>query len=584
MPGVKNQTMLSALVETIEPDNRYIGNERDGYKTDIISNLVTCKNNFPIRSKSTSIVLKAQKTNINDLQGKFDSVTILLDKDRRRAVVGALREVLRNDSSLRKERKELFQECTGNSVDELLNLPKINFRKFLAGLLLYTIRINDNKLNAEDVIRVKDETFVGQYLNYKVAFCQNEDEDEEYQAKICLLLKELDGLEEYMKKIKNKYDSIPTILYREFLSPFSEYYVPNDVTMRVKVPAKNGKKAEYKIERISSVKLDDILAVSKSIILSGGGGFGKSMMLRNFLISCIDEYENKGLIPFFISVKDYENNYKNLVDYIYDTIHVFWSKVKKDTLEAIFEQGRALLLFDGLDEIQPDNFSMFIRQFNEFYIKYSGNFFVISSRPYSNFQSFIRFKLLELQPFTKSQALDLIDRLNYFADMPSMQRRFKNLLDINLYHTHKGFSDNPLLLSIMLLIFKRNAEVPTIKYEFYQEAYNVLSVRHDASKDLIRQLRTGCNASEFSNLFSAFCAITYGENKVTFSQPEMDKYFDDLKNVFGLNNFTVDDFTFDVTNNLCLMYRDGLDYNFIHRSFQEYFCAKFLHGLLDEDL
>ncbi len=42
------------------------------------------------------------------------------------------------------------------------------------------------------------------------------------------------------------------------------------------------------------------------------------------------------------------------------------------------------------------------------------------------------------------------------------------------------------------------------------------------------------------------------------------------------------DFIHDLINNLCLMYQDGPSYGFIHRSFQEYFCAKYFNAQLDE--
>jgi hypothetical protein len=64
----------------------------------------------------------------------------------------------------------------------------------------------------------------------------------------------------------------------------------------------------------------------------------------------------------------------------------------------------------------------------------------------------------------------------------------------------------------------------------------------------------------------------------------MEDYFRLMDDKYDLWQTNVDDFIYDATNNLCIMYQDGLNYGFIHRSFQEYFCAKFFHSQLDEEL
>lgn len=44
------------------------------------------------------------------------------------------------------------------------------------------------------------------------------------------------------------------------------------------------------------------------------------------------------------------------------------------------------------------------------------------------------------------------------------------------------------------------------------------------------------------------------------------------------------DFLLDLTDNLCIMYKEGDKYYFIHRSFQEYFCAVFFSNQMDDQL
>ena len=104
-----------------------------------------------------------------------------------------------------------------------------------------------------------------------------------------------------------------------------------------------------------------------------------------------------------------------------------------EELIGLLQSGKALLLFDGLDEIPTSSLAIFTKQLNAFIDRYTTNTYIISSRPYSNFQSFTRFMVLRLQPFTKRQALELVDRFNYRADAPKLQANFRNLLETTLY-------------------------------------------------------------------------------------------------------------------------------------------------------
>ena len=48
--------------------------------------------------------------------------------------------------------------------------------------------------------------------------------------------------------------------------------------------------------------------------------------------------------------------------------------------------------------------------------------------------------------------------------------------------------------------------------------------------------------------------------------------------------FEIAFFVDDLINSICVLYKDGLNYRFTHRSFQEYFTAIFLKELSDENL
>ena len=519
-------------------------------------------------------------------------------------LVRALLELLSEDTTI-SGKHNFYALPSGKTISksDLLTLKTIHLPALLVGLLDYiVIYAQNNKIGAKTIFlwqERKDEKYQAAKLRQSIGATINRpitvviDDADQSQTPSASDMAGLGasaesnsdafpGCREYMSRLADKYNCLPTILHKEPFTPFRDYYVPNNISMRVRNPDKT---YSYSYKTLENVSLDRILSVSHFIFLTGTGGLGKSMMMRNFVLSAIDQFSSLGLVPFFISLKDYDQQYESFLDYIYEMVHHIWPELIKDSLLKILLSGKALLLFDGLDEINTKYLSGYTKAFNDFHDQYGKNYFIISSRPYSNFQSFYRFVEMKLQPLTKDQALLLFDHFNYRSDAPKLQSRFRTLLDTKLYYTHKGFVDNPLLLSIMILTFEMDGEIPTVKHEFYQEAYTVLSKRHDASKDgYVRALQTGWTFNQFADYFSYFCAKTYYDGKISFSHSSLEDYFRDIQTKYRFQSATVDDFIYDVTNNLCLMCQDNLDYTFIHRSFQEYFCAKFLHNQLDEKL
>lgn len=149
-------------------------------------------------------------------------------------------------------------------------------------------------------------------------------------------------------------------------------------------------------------------------------------------------------------------------------------------------------------------------------------------------------------------------------------------LDSKLYYSHYQFASNPLLLTIMLMTYSSFGEVPAKMHVFYSKAYETMARLHDASKGSFkRPLHTNLTPEEFAKLFAEFCARTYRDEMLEFDERSFTAYMSKvLRGTFAESKgITPHDFLLDLTDNLCIMYREGSTYYFIHRSFQEYFTA-----------
>lgn len=393
------------------------------------------------------------------------------------------------------------------------------------------------------------------------------------------------NFKKYIQSAKDKYSSIKTLLYNDQPKPFYDFYVCNDIERRIPEHGRFG--TSYRLSTIGNVTVNSLSKCSRFVILAGTGGLGKSMMMRHLLLNAVENYEEIFMVPVFIPLKDFDEMFDTLFDYAYSKVTSLCNEITEAQFEDALNKGKCLLLFDGLDEVGSASAKRFERDLESFTDMYPNNFFVISSRPYQSFVSYSRFTVLQLKPFSKMQALKLIDNLEFRADEPIIKEKFRNELENNLHRTHRAFIENPLLLTIMLLTFEQYAEVPSKMHVFYREAFGALAVKHDASKGAYkRTLKTGLSADRFADYFAEICSRSYHDEKFELTEEEFSKYYYLLKEreKTGDNTTTASDYLYDLCSNMCLMYFESGKYHFTHRSFQEYFCALYFSKQKDKTL
>ena len=170
-------------------------------------------------------------------------------------------------------------------------------------------------------------------------------------------------------------------------------------------------------------------------------------------------------------------------------------------------------------------------------------------------------------------ACELVDKLPYDDDLKG---KFCEDLRSFLFDKHRSFLSNPLLLSIMLLTYGQSANIPDKLNVFYNQAYEALFERHDALKGgYSRARKTKLDIQDFARLFSAFCLQTYDKNQLEFSRLEALSFAEKASHIVGIKT-NKEDFLKDCLQAVCLLVEEGLQIVFSHRSFQEYFTARFI--------
>jgi hypothetical protein len=396
--------------------------------------------------------------------------------------------------------------------------------------------------------------------------------DKEYQAYI-----DVDEFPNYVRKSQEKYSKMKTLLYSSEERPFNEFFVCNTISAQyVGYPLRHNQiPGNLKIENVT---LDKLAEKSKFVLLVGMGGIGKSMMMRHLFLSSIKDYPQNGLIPILVTLREFGSENKDLFAIIADSVHRFDITFSMAHLDRMMAAGKCRLLLDGLDEIKSVDMKDFQLQLDSLIDRYPNNQYVMSTRRFSNFVELSRFMIFGMMPFSNEQALQLIDKLEYCPEEPRFKQKFREKLVKEYFRTHSEFVRNPLLLTLMLMNYRRFADVPEKKYVFYEQAYQTLLQRHDSDKLAYkRAFQSVTDPSDFTLVFRELCAKSYRKGDYEFDTNKFDDYFEKLHAVKRLNSPLMkrDNFLFDMCHSACLMYEEGQSYHFLHRSFQEYFFADY---------
>ncbi len=231
------------------------------------------------------------------------------------------------------------------------------------------------------------------------------------------------------------------------------------------------------------------------------------------------------------------------------------------------------MFLDGFDEVSYERRQRISNEIHKFVTKYGKNAVIVTSRPDPELESWPQFTVLKIAPLTLDQATALVAKLSFDENLKSS---FIKDLKSDLFKKHKSFLSNPLLLSIMLLTYGENATIPTKLTVFYNQAYEALFDRHDAMKGgYKRNRKTQLDIEDFAKLFTAFCVRSYHDRKLIFNKTEALSSIDEAQNLVNIH-CNREQYLLDLVQSVCLLVEDGTQLTYAHRSFQEYFAARYI--------
>lgn len=414
-----------------------------------------------------------------------------------------------------------------------------------------------NKISAEviaDLAKTTARTLYNKVINYITDMEKKEEINFRY------------AYNDYLIYSKSIHEKIKTLLYRHTAKDIYSFYECIGLKMNRKI--------------IDTSDVNNVLEVSNKIIITGTGGIGKSVMMKHFFLSVL---QNTKYIPVLIELRglnEYDEKNVDLNDYIYRVMETLKFKLEKKYFDYSLETGCYVILLDGFDEVKNEISKQVTSQIFSLSEKYPDNHYILSSRPLEEFVGWNNFEEMHSMSLSKQQALSLINKIEY---EPKIKEKFYMELNDNLYDKYETFASNPLLLTIMLLTFENRASIPDKLNDFFEQAFTTLFHTHDATKGgYKRDILSKLGYEDFKAVFAYFCFKSFFNSDYKFSENKVLDYISQAKKKKIIDtDFDSIDFLKDLTNSVCMLIHEGLDYRFSHRSFQEYFAALYTTQLDD---
>lgn len=319
-------------------------------------------------------------------------------------------------------------------------------------------------------------------------------------------------------------------------------------------------------------------SLNRRIFILGKPGAGKTTFSKYLAIQAAQGNIEK--IPMFISLKEWSDSELELMDFLELQFNICDFPDAKPFVEHVLEKGDALVLFDGLDEVNQEgnHRAKMIRDLRDFSNKYWKAQCLVTCRIAATEYAFDNFVYVELADFTDKQVATFVRK--WFKGSRKKRQLFEAAFNRAENKRLQELARVPLLLSLLCLSFDSTLEFPQRRVEIYEEALEALLKKWDTSRSIKRdEIYHGLSLGRKRQMFARIAAKSFQEGKYFFSQNDLTKqiirYLQQLPGAEDGEEIDGDTILKAIeAQHGIFTERAHRIYSFSHLTFQEYFTAK----------
>ena len=330
---------------------------------------------------------------------------------------------------------------------------------------------------------------------------------------------------------------------------------------------------------------EEALSRFKQITVLGEPGAGKTTILRHLAVKMADgTLPNLPDLPVYVELRSFvESGMEDLLDFVVSDCAKPYKFPDRSYLEKKLDDGEAALLLDGLDEVlggkSPEEakrvYNRLAKVVTGLAIEFSNAPIAVTCRR-AGWQGLQGFHTLEVLDFDESQIQEFVN--NWFNSDPSKAKGLHQELEKNL--RMKTLAGNPLILSLMAIVYERELELPERRSELYQQCVEVLLEEWDSEPDRGIQRFHQFTPTQMQNLLIEVAWYYHQQGKGYFREAELLRHLPNFLSNSDINIPQQENkqenkaILKEITGSSSLLKEVAYElYGFLHLTFQEYFAA-----------